>query len=81
MSFSIKSTRIWKQIFFSVAILAAVPGVALAGPCGQGKIIEIQEGGWNWDGIGILLEGPNSSIGDSTKQVGWSDKRYVVEPA
>lgn len=53
-----------KQVLITTVMLVSftfATGAQAAGGCGQGKIVEILEGGWNTDGFMIKIENPVAS--------------------
>jgi len=61
--------------------LSAFGGNAFAVVCGQGKIIDLKEGGWNQNGLAIQLSGPSANVGNNTKRAGTGGSRYVYYSA
>lgn len=69
-----------KKLIVNVLLIAGISFFASAAhavQCGAGKIIDLKEGGWNDNGLALLLEGPNSNLGNNTKRAGTGGTRYV----
>lgn len=49
--------------------------------CGQGKIVDMKEGGWNSDGLAIQLSGPNADPSGADKRQGSAGRWYVFYDA
>ncbi len=52
------STKVLKHALISTLVIASLTiatGAQAAGSCGQGKIVEVIEGGWNTDDLMIKL--------------------------